>query len=68
MVFLQRFLCITNLSYLMCYLDGCDDVFGDGDVDENTLGESICTPDNYCVSWRLGTRRCIEYGIKKLYL
>ena len=40
----------------------------DGYVDENTLGESICTPDNCCVSWRLGTRRCIEYDIKKLYL
>ena len=58
----------SNFGYLMYCLDGYDDVFGGGGVDENTLGESICTLDNCCVSWKLGTRRCIEYGIKKLYL
>ena len=36
----------SNLGYLMPSMDPCDDVFGDDGVEENTLGEYTCKPDN----------------------
>ena len=45
----------------------CDDVFGERRLEENTLGECICKPQNCTVSWAFATSMSIEYAIKKLY-
>ena len=57
----------SNLRYLMPSMDPCDDVFGERRLEENTLGEYICKPQNCTVSWAFATTMSIEYAIKKLY-
>ena len=48
-------------------MNPCDDVFGERRLEENTLGEYICKPQNCTVSWAFATTMSIEYAIKKLY-
>ena len=48
-------------------MNPCDDVFGERRLEENTLGEYICKPQNCSVSWAFATTMSIEYAIKKLY-
>ena len=48
-------------------MNPCDDVFGERRLEENTLGEYICKPQNCSVTWAFATTMSIEYAIKKLY-
>ena len=48
-------------------MNPCDDVFGERRLEENTLGEYICKPQNCTVSWAFATTMSIEYAIKKIY-
>ena len=48
-------------------MNPCDDVFGERRLEENTLREYICKPQNCSVSWAFATTMSIEYAIKKLY-
>ena len=48
-------------------MNPCDDVFGERRLEENTLREYICKPQNCTVSWAFATTMSIEYAIKKLY-
>ena len=57
----------SNLRYLMPSMDPCDDVFGSRRLEENTLREYICKPQNCSVTWAFATTMSIEYAIKKLY-
>ncbi|OAO11882.1 cysteine proteinase [Blastocystis sp. ATCC 50177/Nand II] len=67
----------SNYRYLMPSLDPCDDVFeatpaqndnGQRRLEENTLREYICKPQNCSVTWAFAVTTSIEYAIKKLYL
>ena len=49
------------------FMNPCDDVFGERRLEENTLGEYICKPQNCSVTWAFATTMSIEYAIKKLY-
>ena len=57
----------SNLRYLMPSMDPCDDVFGERRLEENTLREYICKPQNCSVTWAFATTMSIEYAIKKMY-
>ena len=48
-------------------MNPCDDVFGERRLEENTLGEYICKPQNCSVTWAFATTMSIEYAIKKMY-
>ena len=49
-------------------MDPCDDVFGERRLEENTLREYICKPQNCSVTWAFAVTNSIEYAIKKLYV
>ena len=50
----------TNYRYLMPSMDPCDDVFGERRLEENTLGECICKPQNCTVSWAFAVTNAFD--------